>query len=210
MTTVDVAAPSISDHCTDFTITLDRAKSAVVVTLLGTRIFPNPSVYDVVMDLRAETQPFLGGVAHAGMVIGTRNLMRRSFSVLVDTVAAHPGYSVLVVGYSLGAGLAQLYTAQLLSDPDCRSRLPEDVSIRALCYGSPPVFRMRDGEQITFPEIVIVNNDKDGIIRFVMMTMILSLITLIIPVRPAKVSLTCSTKQLQLMLQIWIPTSCLI
>ena len=102
VTTLDVAAPSISDHCTDFTITLDRAKSAVVVTLLGTRIFPNPSVYDVVMDLRAELVPFLGGEAHSGMVIGMRNIMDKSFPVLKETLEENPGYSILVVGYSLG------------------------------------------------------------------------------------------------------------
>ena len=40
---------------------MDRDQAAVVVTLLGTRIFPNPNIYDVVMDLRAETVSFLDG-----------------------------------------------------------------------------------------------------------------------------------------------------
>ena len=81
---------------------VDRSQSLVLVTLLGTRIFPNPSVYDVVMDLRAETVPFLGGQAHSGMVIGTRNILDKSFTVLRETVEDNPGYSILVVGYSLG------------------------------------------------------------------------------------------------------------
>ena len=81
---------------------VDRSQSLVLVTLLGTRIFPNPSVYDVVMDLRAETVPFLGGEAHSGMVIGTRNILDKSFTVLKETVEDNPGYSILVVGYSLG------------------------------------------------------------------------------------------------------------
>ena len=34
--------------------------------------------------------------------------------------------------------------------------------IRALCYGAPPIFRSE--ERRVFPEIVIVQNDKDGII----------------------------------------------
>ena len=34
--------------------------------------------------------------------------------------------------------------------------------IRALCYGAPPVFRSEDRR--VFPEIFIVQNDKDGII----------------------------------------------
>ena len=94
--------PSISRHTPDFTITVDRAQSLVLVTLLGTRMFPNPSVYDVVMDLRAELVPFLGGEAHSGMVIGMRNIMDKSFPIIKETLEENPGYSILVVGYSLG------------------------------------------------------------------------------------------------------------
>ena len=88
---------------------VDRSQSLVLVTLLGTRIFPNPSVYDVVMDLRAETVPFLGGEAHSGMVIGTRNILDKSFAVLKETVEDNPGYSILVVGYSLGKTFLPLH-----------------------------------------------------------------------------------------------------
>jgi len=154
--------PSISSHTPDFTIMVDRSQSLVLVTLLGTRIFPNPSVYDVVMDLRAELVPFLGGEAHSGMVIGMRNIMDKSFPIIKETLEKNPGYSILVVGYSLGSGLAQLYAAQLLTSEELRSQLPEDIVIRALCYGAPPIFRSE--EKRVFPEIVIVQNDKDGII----------------------------------------------
>ena len=81
---------------------VDRSQSLVLVTLLGTRIFPNPSIYDVVMDLRAETVPFLDGEAHAGMVVGMKNILDKSFSVLRESVNENPGYSILIVGYSLG------------------------------------------------------------------------------------------------------------
>ena len=61
-----------------------------------------------------------------------------------------------------GSGLAQLYTAQLLSSEELRAQLPDDIVIRALCYGAPPIFRSDDRR--VFPEIFIVQNDKDGII----------------------------------------------
>ena len=35
-------------------------------------MFPAPQPLDIIMDLVATTQPFLGGQAHAGMVWGTR------------------------------------------------------------------------------------------------------------------------------------------
>ena len=137
----------------------------MVVTILGTRIFPRPNIYDVIMDLRAETRPFLDGEAHAGMVIGSKNILERSWQSLRDAVTSNPGFSVLVVGYSLGAGLAQLFTAELLETEELRSELPPDTEIRALCYGAPPVFRAGGGgEHKVFPEIVILQNYKDGII----------------------------------------------
>ena len=157
--------PSISSHTSDFTICLDREQGAVVVTILGTRIFPAPNIYDIVMDIRAETQPFLDGEAHAGMVIGARNLMSRSWEAVREAVTSNPGYSILVVGYSLGAGLAQLYTAQLLDNEDMRQELPSDTKIRALCYGAPPVYRTSQDQAVRlYPEIVIIQNNKDGII----------------------------------------------
>lgn len=53
----------------------------------------------------------------------------------------------------------------LLTNPDLRSQLPENVSIRALCYGAPPVFRWDDEEcSDCYKEIFIIQHDKDGII----------------------------------------------
>ena len=161
----ECSSPSISCHTSDFTICLDREQGAVVVTILGTRIFPAPNIYDIVMDIRAETQPFLDGEAHAGMVIGARNLMARSWEAVREAVTTNPGYSILVVGYSLGAGIAQLYTAQLLESEDKRQELPPDTKIRALCYGAPPVYRTSQDQEVRlYPEIVIIQNNKDGII----------------------------------------------
>ena len=58
-----------------------------------------------------------------------------------------------------------MYTAMLLTRDDLRSQLPENIVIRALCYGSPPVFRWTDPDKRrVFREIIIIQNDKDGII----------------------------------------------
>jgi len=154
-------APTLENHCPDFTITIDREQQAVVITLLGTRIFPTPNIHDVIMDLRAETEPFLSGVGHAGMVIGTRNILEKSFPALLEALESNPDLSVLVVGYSLGAGLAQLYTAELL-EGEYSSQIPEGTKIRAVCFGAPPVFRSE--EEKVFDEIMIIQHDKDGVI----------------------------------------------
>ena len=54
------------------------------------------------MDLAARPQPFLGGLAHGGMVVGATNLTKVALPPILEQLAAHPGYSLLVVGYSLG------------------------------------------------------------------------------------------------------------
>ena len=137
----------------------------MVVTLLGTRVFPRPNIYDVIMDLRAETQPFLTGEAHAGMVIGSRNILARCWETLREAVLANPGYSLLVVGYSLGAGLAQLLSLDCLLG-GCSTSLPPNTNIKTVAFGSPPVFSSLGGDGEAPPvldNVFIVQNGEDGI-----------------------------------------------
>ena len=49
----------LGNHCPDLALTIDREQQALVLTLLGTRITPAPNIHDIVMDLRADSQPFL-------------------------------------------------------------------------------------------------------------------------------------------------------
>lgn len=151
---------SLSDHCVDYTLSLDHPHHCLVFTIYGTRMFPHPNVHDIVMDLVGSDVPFLGGSAHGGMVTGARNLARNAMQHIQNTLAKFPGYSLLVVGYSLGAALAQLFTMDLLVG-NISSCLPANTSIRAITYGCPPVYT---GPNIPeFNNILIVNNNHDGI-----------------------------------------------
>ena len=62
----------LEDHCPDFVISVHHCHRAVVFTVFGTRIFPRPHPHDIIMDLAARTEPFHHGLAHKGMVAGTR------------------------------------------------------------------------------------------------------------------------------------------
>jgi len=148
-----------STHCPDFALTIDREQECLVLTLLGTRITPAPNMHDIIMDLRAGSQPFMGGEAHAGMAIGAENILTKVEEHLKSALTREPNFSLLVIGYSLGAGLAQLVTARLLEGPE--AELVEGTKVRCLAFGAPPVFR---GELRPFPEITIVQNAMDGII----------------------------------------------
>ena len=71
-------------------------------------------MHDILMDLCATPVPWLDGLAHAGMAAGTQNIIQRSLDTVLQALQDNTGYSLLVVGYSLGAGLAQLYTMELI------------------------------------------------------------------------------------------------
>ena len=149
----------VEGHCPDLVLSRDRARGCLVLTLLGTRVTPAPCIQDILMDLRADSAPFLGGQAHAGMVEGTANILGLVLARLVEELASLP--SLLVVGYSLGAGLAQLVTARLLHGEEA-ALLPPGTRVRCLAYGAPPVYR---GEEVLgLPEVTVVQNSRDGII----------------------------------------------
>ena len=46
----------------------------------------------------------------SGMASGCRSLEREALPTILEQLQIHNGFSLLIVGYSLGAGLAQLFT----------------------------------------------------------------------------------------------------
>merc|ERR1719357_891928 len=152
---------SMLNYIPDHIITVDHKRKCIVLTILGTRVFPAPQPLDIIMDLVATTEPFLGGEAHAGMVWGTRNLVTVAVPKLVDELKKHPGYSILIIGYSLGAGLAQLLTLELELGK-ANEYLPSGTEIKTIGYGSPPVFTSNSSIPI-LRNIFLVQNNNDGI-----------------------------------------------
>ena len=131
---------------------------AVVLTILGTRIFPKPNTQDIIMDLAGRTCSYLGGEAHCGMVAGCRKLEELALPRVLEQLAGHPGFSLLVIGYSLGAGLAQLFTRLV----DRESLLPPGTTVRAVCFGCPPVF-LCSADLAAQDNVLAVTNNNDGI-----------------------------------------------
>ena len=50
----------------------------------------------------------------SGMAAGCRSLEREALPTILDQLRIHNGFSLLIVGYSLGAGLAQLFTRYIV------------------------------------------------------------------------------------------------
>ena len=101
---------NVSSYTPDHVVTLLHSHKLITLTILGTQVFPSPQALDILMDLMADTRPYLGGRAHSGMAYGADNIVKVAGPVLGDAATQHPDYQVLILGYSLGAGLAQLVT----------------------------------------------------------------------------------------------------
>ena len=56
------------------------------------------------MDFTLKTTPYLGGEAHSGILKGATNLKKAAMPCLRQQLDIHPGFSLLFIGYSLGAG----------------------------------------------------------------------------------------------------------
>ena len=65
-------------------------------------MLPAPKMKDVFMDLYADTTPFLHGHAHMGMAMGSRNILKKIMPKLLEKLNEFEGFSVMVIGYSLG------------------------------------------------------------------------------------------------------------
>ena len=74
-------------------------------------------------------------------------------------LTSHPGYTLVVNGYSLGAGLAQLFLLDL-QHGESKSQLPPGVKIRGVLFGCPPVFQ---GNFNFLNNVIMVSNHNDGV-----------------------------------------------
>merc|ERR1719509_459099 len=116
---------------------IDSKHQAVVLLVLGSRGYPGDrGPLDFVMDFSLKTEPWMGGEAHAGILQGARNLEAAVLPCLIEQLALHPTYSLLLVGYSLGK-----QTNAETSEQTPPSRLPPGTKVRTISFGCPPVFR---------------------------------------------------------------------
>eukprot|EP00656_Telonema_subtile_P042446 TRINITY_DN4805_c0_g1_i5.p1 TRINITY_DN4805_c0_g1~~TRINITY_DN4805_c0_g1_i5.p1 ORF type:complete len:476 (-),score=120.87 TRINITY_DN4805_c0_g1_i5:594-2021(-) len=122
-----------------FVLAVDHSASAVVLSIRGS-LFPA----DFLTDLLCEPVPveLLGqhGTAHTGM---HRSAMQLSSAVLPTVTALlrshrYSSYSLIVVGHSLGAGIAAILTAHWLSHSTLCAALGEQHNrLQGVGFGTP-------------------------------------------------------------------------
>ena len=133
----------------------------VVLTISGTKITPHPSAADIMLDLHAQSTYFHHGKAHEGMALACETILQLIIGSLSDVLQKHSDYNLVILGYSLGAGVAQLVTLRLCDGPESE-KIPNSVKIFGICYGSPPVYKSSMGG-FSHPNIYCVINHNDGL-----------------------------------------------
>lgn len=123
--------------CPNFFIADDRATNAIVLSIRGTK---TPA--DVMTDLVCRTAPFLAGEAHAGMLGSADKVMVHAVPILRALIVKHPTRKIVVVGHSLGAGVAVLATLRLFSEAGTGfgAAMAGSSAFQCFAFAPPAVF----------------------------------------------------------------------
>jgi len=129
-------------------IALDHRTKSIVVALRGTF-----HVRDAIVDVCGRNEPFLNGLAHSGILKTAQKKREKIVPVLKESLRQYPGYTVVFVGHSLGAGTAAILTVLL------KKEFP-DWPIKSFCFAPPCILsesiaKDMEGTIVSF----VVNND---------------------------------------------------
>jgi len=86
-------------------VAIAHAREKIVVAFRGTY-----HIRDALLDLVATNTQFLNGLAHTGILKASFGKLQILSPVILDCCKKYPSYKVIVVGHSLGAGIASLFT----------------------------------------------------------------------------------------------------
>jgi len=120
-------------------VAIDHAHKEVVVAIRGTM-----SMHDVLVDLVCQSVVFetvhdydttlIEGKAHGGFLKSAQTLVNDLHELVMTTLRDNPTYQLVVVGHSLGGGVATLLALLWARIPEFRQR-----HVRAISYASPCV-----------------------------------------------------------------------
>ncbi|XP_024361395.1 uncharacterized protein [Physcomitrium patens] len=141
-------------------IVVHRQRRCVVMGIRGTY-----TAQDVLTDLSTHSEPFEGGYAHSGMLSAARGLLNSEGQTLHDVLQENPGYSMVVVGHSLGAGTAALLSL-LLRETESKpsgeaSRVLNIPPVMITCwgFGCPPCVDLNLANSSSFIKNIVLQDD---------------------------------------------------
>jgi len=127
-------------------IVIDHSEKAVILTIRGTF-----HAKDCLTDLVANYEPFLGGCAHAGILMAARQLYQDLCPVLIELLSKNPTYELRVIGHSLGAGTATLFTMMLQQD--------HKIPVHCYAFAPPAIVSLDVAKQFNNTITSVVLND---------------------------------------------------
>ncbi|KAK9817785.1 hypothetical protein WJX72_002124 [[Myrmecia] bisecta] len=123
-----------SDHLRpSYTIAVQPQHKQVILAVRGTK-----SLHDALTNLASSAEPFMGGQAHLGMLRSAEWLKENELDMLAKLLKEHEGYSLRIIGHSLGGGTASLLCMLLRADEDAQRTLGT-ADITCTSVATPPV-----------------------------------------------------------------------
>ena len=95
------------------------------------------------------------------MANAANNILVLVMDLLVEKLKQLPDYKLVILGYSLGGGVAQLLTLDLSLGPNAK-KLPANTKVTGLTFGSPPVY-VHNSPDFVLSNLISVYNHNDGI-----------------------------------------------
>ncbi|KAI8467262.1 MAG: Alpha/Beta hydrolase protein [Monoraphidium minutum] len=116
-----------------YCIAVDNANKNVIWGFRGTT-----DLSDMLTDACASCTPYLDGYAHWGMLEATKWFAENELKNVRALLDEHPGYRLLLVGHSLGAGVATLLAHWIKNNEDAAA-LMKGIDFEAVGVATPAV-----------------------------------------------------------------------
>ncbi|CAL9110618.1 unnamed protein product [Musa textilis] len=148
-------------RCPPYLLYVDRAAREVVLAVRGLNLGRDAD-YRLLLDNPPGSQPFDGGYVHLGLLKAAAWLLNREADTLSHLLRdCGPEYGLVLVGHSLGAGVAALMAMVMVNHLDRFGEIPRS---RVRCYAISPARCMSLNLAVNLPCLLFLVCMRDTFI----------------------------------------------
>jgi len=137
-------------YCPPHYILRDPDRKEIVLCIRGLNLADRMN-YLALADTRKGSQRFDGGYVHRGLLRAAEWLMDNQTDVLKEELEKQPGYKLTIVGHSLGARVASLFTLLLVNHRDVVGNIERE---KIQCFCIAPARSMSLNLAIRYSDII--------------------------------------------------------
>ncbi|CAL9181378.1 unnamed protein product [Musa hybrid cultivar] len=138
-------------RCPPYLLYVDRAAREVVLAVRGLNL-GHDADYRLLLDNPPGSQPFDGGYVHLGLLKAAAWLLNREADTLCHLLRdCGPEYGLVLVGHSLGAGVAALMAMVVVNHLDRFGEIPRS---RVRCYAISPARCMSLNLAVKYADVI--------------------------------------------------------